>query len=492
MYRIHEEYGVYAVKYALKNIFRMPKKSIPVFLMIFILLFVSSFGLFIRALCAEKIEKSFGILNGTVRFTPKNTANPIKYSDILDLRDVYGCLTGVYAEKSYSCELGKFVTDPGTGNTTYEYLKFLGIQKAKYDYVNYTVTGVTQTQAAELFYTGDCYIKEGYAISETDNTEKNLKVVISDKFAELNSLKIGDKISLSPYSLYDDNFSANGGMNGTSLTVGGIYSYRTRYDSDKTLSTENMYNIVYIPMSVLGYTTDRMLAIAQDFYNRHGLSLNTRAYELNCDEVFVKISDTALIPALREDIGKLGIYNLELTEYTSDSSNSAASRLSEIIGISMIFVIAVCFLIFGLVVLFGANSRKRELAVLCALGQSRNKTATRYFLEIFVIFLAALILTFAAFTAFVRVGGQAAAEYINSEKTAQMIVSKDALYVINGSPDTYIFEGGDDMGTLMEKYIIPETALTLCVGIGVLMLSFVLIYFYIRRLDIVTSAGGKE
>lgn len=478
------------MKYALRNIFRLPSKSVPVFLMIFLLLFVSSFGFFISGLCREKVEKSFGILKGTALISTENQGNPLSYSDAEDISAMYGCITDLYASSTFDCELGRFTVNPETKKSEYENLKYFGLvvelDQAKF----YSVCGLTDMEIAKEFISGECYMKEGFGISGEDNAEKNKKAVISDKFAELNNIGIGDEISIAPISLYKGytNIIPVKGLGNISLTVGGIYSFRSEYDDSTAKGSDSPYNRVYLPMSVL-----------RDIYKKGAKTAisrmpgtNDRVTELSCDEAYFKMTDTSLIPRLQDDLAEQGIYNIRLTEYTPDSLNSAASRLANIIGISMIFVIIVSFLVLALLLLFGANSRKRELTVLCALGQSRRKTAANYLSEVFILFLAALILTFAVFSIFVCTEGTTAAEYINSEKTARMIKTMTASEIINNNPETYIFSESDDISAIFEKYIIPDTVFSMCIGLCAAIVSSVIIYVYIKKLEIVASAGGKE
>ena len=139
------------------------------------------------------------------------------------------------------------------------------------------------------------------------------------------------------------------------------------------------------------------------------------------------------------------------------------------------------------------NSRRREFAVLAALGMKRMKIALSFFGEVFAVFVAALLVCASLYAVTVRSVAAPVSEYLeSSEEAADSSEMRLSGLFTENEAKKQREENMADIGYLSESYILPSLGITLAASLAVLFIAVLPIYLSIKRLNPLTDSGGKE
>lgn len=484
------------MRYALRNIVRLPSRSIILFILSCVLLFSSMFGIFVISVCKESLSRTFGPLNGTAIVTDKEGYPFISYNVARDICASSSSIKGLWAEKSYEAIL-KDIKYTGEGDFKKQYAVY-GEPEEKEE--GFMLVACTDMSCCDEFFGGRAELVSGSLISDSDNENSYLKIVISDKLAELNGLSLGDDITLNMYSMFSDfdtsvYYSSQPAFADwfRTYTIGGIY--KNISSSSYTASSAYLLddNRVYIPISTITDYTENELS-----YNYYLISSPLSAKFDNPvlipDSTYLFLNDIGDIGKAEDAINKIGFAkDIKLTEFVSDASSSPAARLSKIMYIMIALTVVAGFSILALIILFYMNSRKREFAVLSALGKKRVKTALSFFAEISVIIMVSVIICALAFALCSYLTAEPISVYLNASESSVKTQNSDSdMYISSTLHEDEAVRKITDFSYLLSAFILPAFSSAVIVTLLLEIILFIFIYAYIKRIDILAAAGGKQ
>ena len=507
------------MKYILRNLIRLRKNSILLFLFAVLVMILSSFGVFVAQLCKETEARSFGPLYGYYYVTNDDNEVFLGYSQLKKIREHSNVISDIQAERRLKCILkGASYIGEGRYVTTELKINYSTMKREEVtgEFVHgFMLIGTTSTEICEEFYSGTTVITEGSGISEYDNENGFLKVVVSDSFANQNGLSIGDLINVNIWSLivgYDyskyseDVLPLSGGIKADTIfvpfTIGGIYHTYKNNTISCAAPSEDANNALYIPISSM----DDLLGMYDDTENnRYCLNFIVQNLRLfngysptaamgMLDRAYIKISSNRYASALEERINAIGFYdNVKLTLFTSDSTGLPSSRIFRIVSSALFVIMAAGFVMLVLILIFSIISRKREFNCLVALGKSRARVALSYFGEVAVIILIALIISSMLFGLIVFIFGGTISESLNNADSTFLYINKRSADVLTPNVINAIRnERMLDFANLRDTYILPTFALTSVATASVLAAILIVVMLTIKRINVLRAMGeGK-
>ena len=534
------------MRHVFRNILRFPKKTAVVFILVSTILLLSMSGTFIITLCGEISSRTVGPLDGTVVVTDTDGERFVLYEAAKDIRDAYPAVKEVEAAAEYEVQPVDLKCINGAGKTLIDYSDYreyvFGPDAEPVDCAvlsrDMKLVAVTSSDICREFYSGDAELVEGSLISREDCENEHMKIVISDKLAELNGLKLGDSVKINALSmfikppqpreqisvdwkegdpvlysvgfLYEDYMLELGDKLSTmTFTVGGIYRNLADNKNVASAAADINDNRVYVPISVVSKKlddinrdglfaarVDRYLYVHSFITWRKDNNQYLSPQDLRCvpTRLYLRLSDMSYADELEDEINALGFYkDVKLTPFTNEAGTSPAAKILIIVRYSLIGVMAAGFAIILLVIIFNLNSRRREFAVLAALGMKRIKIALSFFGEVFIVFAAALLICAAAYTAAVRSVAAPVSDYLESnEEAADSREVRLSTELAGNEAKKQRAESMTDMGYLTEKYIAPSLGITLIGALTVLFIVLLPTYFSMKRINPLTDSGGKD
>ncbi|MBO4216833.1 MAG: hypothetical protein J5940_02700 [Clostridia bacterium] len=535
------------MRYVFRNIVRFPKKALVLFMLVSIILLLSLSGMFVITLCGEISDRTVGPLGGTVVVTDSDGERFMLYEAAKRISASSHVVDSVEAIAEYDvqpmgakCINGEDAVPIGLS----EY-RFHMIDNEEWkDYPaavlsrDMKLVGVTTTDICREFYSGNAELVEGSLISREDCDNELLKIVISDKFAELNGLKLGDSVKIDALSifikpsgsyvwalteltgddiarhyvtfLYEDYIIELGEeLTTMTFTVGGIY--RNLIDNKNSAATASDINDnrVYVPISVVSrklddINSDKTFNQRKDGYLYLGTlmpNINEKEQylfpqDLRCvpSRLYLRLADMSMSDELEEAINEIGFYKeVKLTPFTNEAGTSPAAKILIIVRYSLLGVMAAGFAILLLVIIFNMNSRRREFAVLAALGMKRMKIALSFFGEVFVVFVAALLVCASVYIFTVRSVAAPVSEYLEgAEEAADSREFRMSIDLAENEAKKQRGDNMNDMGFLAKSYILPSLGITLAGTSAVFFIALIPVYFSMKKINPLTDSGGKE
>ena len=469
----------------------------------FAILFLSMFGVLIVGLCEENRERFYGPLDGSVHVTDENfmpfftyeaaevisqnaegitkisavMTRPVHFSDMTYLRK------DQYLRNTYAWE--RMYYPAGTRETEY--------------HEGFLLCAVTSMDILEEVYSGNLVMTEGTMIREGNNEVCANKIVISASVAKLNGLRLGDRVSLDPFSVFREEESAARAylQSDTEYApyeyiVGGIYENCSDNTLSAPLPSEIYENKVYIPISTL---TDMAKDEYLLFYGESNFVGDS--YEMPSvipDRLYFHVENIGDSSVLEEKINEIGFSEtILLSPYMSDAASSPSARLSEIISLLLVGVMGLGFLILVLAVLFNMKARHRELAVLVALGEKRSRVSFSFFAEVVILTVASLVCGGLLLMIAVSVFAVPISNYLYAaEFSSKISYESAALFLLGNGAQTAVAEKMEDFSFLFVRYILPSIAISAGMALIILLLIWGIIFLYIRKINALSGVGGKE
>ncbi|MBQ8498055.1 MAG: hypothetical protein IJ489_11470 [Clostridia bacterium] len=484
------------MRYAVRNLFRLKASTVFSLLIAFSIFFLSTFGFFLRLLCENNRKRFYGVLDGSVHATDEQLNPYLTYDAALTLAEDADVITRVSAVKRYTA----FFSDVRyVGYGTYRRARYSGEERTEDGKANYlkgfSVVAVTSMDILEEVYSGKLTLEKGSFITDGDTQNK---IVISKELAEENGLSVGDILTLDTLSLFQTEAEAVRFQLTEDLydrlnfdyeyVIGGIYTHAE--DNSAAVSEPwNLHsNTVYVPITTM-IDASESEGVQHLFHDEgyYALSVNPTVIP---DALYLHLSDMNETEILEREINAIGFAKtVKLTEFVSDTASSPSARLSDILSYTTVGLIAVGFVVLGLSVFFNMRVRRRELAVLTALGKKRNAVSVSFFLEIALILLVALVLSGIVMIVTIYLCEIPLTEYLYTAEISSKFLSETA--------DIYLFEntaGGNLIVASVDitRYILPCLRFALVSAALLMVFLYVVIRSYCHRIHPLYDIGGKE
>lgn len=248
----------------------------------------------------------------------------------------------------------------------------------------------TKSENDSYFTDGGFELTEGSPIV----TETGNQVLIHEKFAKRNELSVGDTLLLR--DVEDQTRTIP-------VTVVGIFTNTKEQDSIGIAPSCDLYdNIMFTDLataSFLLYGTEGETSVQYgDFY-------------VNDPD------DLEQIMAEVQGIDSMDWANCTLTRYDNDYQNAKESLagLQNIVFIAIAVVSLICFLVLALFLTLRLRGRIHETGVYLAMGISKGSVLMQYLLEVVIVAVLALLLSFGASSAISHQIGNSLLSQVTSE-----------------------------------------------------------------------------
>ena len=243
--------------------------------------------------------------------------------------------------------------------------------------------GYNRSELSHYFQTNTLELTEGRHICETD---RNV-VIISDKVAEKNHLKVGDYITGEVSELIANGGDMNIILGKVELEIIGIFHANiTQVTNEYTIEREIIENLQFVD----AVTMVKMTRVCDEYNDEVWSPLPATLYFYvdNPDEL------EAIIKRVkeREDIDWEGL----MVEVNDSTYQSALSPLQTINGLAVflfVFILIVCVVLLTLILRMWMKTRKKEMGILLSIGVGQKKIICQFLLEGFIILFIAVLLS---------------------------------------------------------------------------------------------------
>ena len=390
------------IRRALLYLRRKYNRSILLFLLLFVLSFALLIGLSVWNSISSVTRAVQQELGTSVIFrVPSYITNDAAYYE--DVTDSFGnsqksyvgpklnndtihqILAQVPNIKDYNAELDHYVhVDDAKlipGLFDYTETEFLASETMVY--------GITTTELYSKFRSGAFELVEGRHITADDQ----FKVLISEEFAEINQLKIGDHVTV----------SVRDGM------IGGADQYRL-WGDPKALEIVGIFH-------VNGYQpTGQWVNESKNTYNWLLTDIATADYFNTLDdkvlyggrthEVFYRnvtffVDDPTLLDQTIDQISSLdfidtALYEISLDDTMYQSTVDPLQSMRNMVAGTVLVIAVGCFVVLCVVFTMWVKSRRREIAIYLSLGLRKITILGQFVMEAAIVALAALVIATAA------------------------------------------------------------------------------------------------
>lgn len=295
----------------------------------------------------------------------------------------------------------------------------------------------------------DNYFKEvGFELIEgktISSTNKN-KALIHEDFAKRNHLEIGDAIILEAMS---DEASE------VEVIVSGIFTNTKEQESIGSIPSCDLYeNIIF---------TDLTTASALMYGTKEKTSVEYGDFYVNDPEELERIIEDV------QTISGIEWGKCVLTKYDNDYQNAKESLtgLQNIVFIAIVAVLFIGFAILSLFLILQMRGRIRETGIYLAMGFSKGTILAQYVLEVLIIAVFTLIISYGTSTLICNEIGQTLFSQVTAEKYETVDLAENELGQEEGIQNTDKNLGLSEIEILVstEDYrIVWILTLGICLG----------------------------
>ena len=232
----------------------------------------------------------------------------------------------------------------------------------------------TNSENDSYFTDGGFELMEGTAITSANKNS----VLIHEKFAERNNLSVSDTMRLS--NVENENRAVD-------VTVAGIFTNTKEQDSVGIAPSYDLYdNIVFADLSTVSYL----------LYGTEGkTSVQYGDFYVNDPDELDRIMSEV------KEIEGVNWNDCTLTRYDNDYQNAKESLtgLQNIVFIAIAVVSVICFLVLALFLTLRLRGRVHETGVYLATGISKGAVLMQYLLEVLIVAVIALLISYGASSA---------------------------------------------------------------------------------------------
>lgn len=370
-------------------------------------------------------------------------------------------------------------------------------------------------------------LKDGRVFTEDDIKDGKSVVVISDKVAEANDLRVGDKMVLDQVKeSYDFGFSAEEGDSGSeteekteeapqkvskdyAVEVIGIYQVeqvenkkKKENEQDQMQSQMDLYdrlNVIYMPNNFLEKMRLEMFDLEYDSFpgnfigGEEGKTLS-KEEALKQFQEYVPINATYILkkPEVIADFkvqgndilakNKLDYYKILVSSDKYDSVAGPVKGMSRISKLVLIVSVIASIFIITLVVILFLRDRKHELGIYLSLGETRSKVVGQIVIEVVAVALLAITLSVFSGNFLAKSFSSSLIATQTTDNPDEMMMMDPDSWALNNISSTNVSEGD-----VVDAYDIKLTPtyiiLFYIVGLGVILVSTVAPLVYIMRLN---------
>ena len=318
----------------------------------------------------------------------------------------------------------------------------------------------TNTEFDSYFTGGLLELTEGRHINSKNDESA---VIISEELAELNGLKVGDKLILH-ISEFKASMS-NIDFEKTKKEVEIVGLFHATAKSSAALSNWSMDNAIYTTMNVAAHVRPDTL---------------DEGYEKIC----FYVSDPAELESIAEKVKKLpdidpSDFIIKCDSSSVDSVSKPLSNMNDLISVLIVSVLAVGAVILYLILSARVKERVHESGILLSLGFSKGNIVGQYLTEAIVIAAAAFLLSVFASGAVAKAAGDRLIEYTMSESSDsaggsdKLGTNVDGGVIVGSDDFAPKFEGNGKL-TEIEVCIKPEAvAILFAAGLSVVVVSVI-------------------
>lgn len=268
--------------------------------------------------------------------------------------------------------------------------------------------GYNKSELSHYFQTNTLELTEGRHICETD---RNV-VIISDKVAEKNHLKIGDHIVGEVSELIANGGDMNIILGKVELEIIGIFHANiTQVTNEYTIEWEIIENLQFVD----AVTMVEMTRVCDEYNNMRWIPLPVTLYFYvdNPDELETIIKRVKE----REDIDWEGL-TVEVNDSTYQSALVPLQTINGLAVFLFVFTLIVCVVLLALILRMWMKTRKKEMGILLSIGVGQKKIICQFLLEGFIIlFIAVLLSVGVTATVSDRMGNQILEQINGAEKS---------------------------------------------------------------------------
>lgn len=365
------------------------------FLLTIATMLLTCLTLYSATLNTEKYLKK--ALMGSFTVNAKQTEDGLSDETVHHILSMEG-LSGQYVLRSY--------TQANYQNLTG---KFLDIETEGAAYVPQGYEHAGKVVSSNHSEKDTYFTKAGFQLVQGTHitSEDKNTILIHEKFAAKNNLKIGDAIVLQDVS----------GSKEVEARVKGVFTNTKKQDAVGIAPSYDLYpNIVFTDIqtgAALLYGNDRTGSQYGDFY----------------------VEDPEKLESIIADVKKLPdnvIRQSIITKYDSDYQKAKKSleSLSNIIFTAVFVISALSFAVLSLFLIFRLRSRIYETGILLAMGMSKKRILSQYVLEVLMVAIIALLFSYAASTIIAQNAGAALiSEAVQTHGTNMDVSIKDYITI---------------------------------------------------------------
>lgn len=351
-------------------------------------------------------------------------------------------------------------------------------------FASYTAFGVKGINYPEILDIKEKKIQlaDGRVFTQEEVTKGSAVALISKKVAEVNSIKVGDTITLSLYDLdFEGQDKPQNKLSDYALKVIGIYeapaTKKTSKKSDGQEAFEEMSrnNNVYAPNAIVVRANKEEMANYQAKNPDQKVPTETYynpIYVLNKPEDVDKFKEEnqALLPQY---------YSIQASSDKYDVIAAPVQSMSKLAGSVLMVAVIAAILIITLVVLLFLRDRKHELGIYLSFGEKKGKIFGQILAEVLVTAFVAVSLSV--------VTGNLIAKGVSGNLIQQQMESQtpNGKEFIGGPADEFTPEvQTEDIVKTYQVSLTPGYVLIMyVVGMGTVLLATVVPLGYILRLN---------
>lgn len=374
---------MYIVKNAINNLFRNKGRNIFLFLIFLIIILASSIGIIIHNTMKEIImdyssrfevtgflkADYFSFLgeassNGLISMPDITAEDYESYADSKYVKSYYAYgetpvhvdgLLAVGEEDNSEDVMSSIVQDPD------------GLDSIFYD-ITGKLSGYTDLSLLTDFIEGNRKIVEGKVFELED------ECIISEGFAEINHLKVGDQITTKLCRI--------DAAQEITLKITGIYRDSNQYGNSASADTNPLNNIIT--------NYDTLAKFSSDYYDV---------------QVQFVLTSPEVIGAFEKELVKKGLpdgYYLSTNEQDYNSIVAPVKGLKKITQIFLGVVLLLGVIILVITVLLSVKERKNEIGVLRARGMTKSKILLQFISENSILVIICLTIGLSSGTLIAR------------------------------------------------------------------------------------------
>ena len=336
----------------------------------------------------------------------------------------------------------------------------------------------------------------GRLFSEQEVSNLTYVALISQNFADTNSLGIGSSLTIQnivwnmqDHLEIDENFYVEENIfaqRSYTFEIIGIFEPQVEYDTgDEWIDIEfqnQIENLIYVPSTV---------SIASNLYQSEHMAvmeLGEKYRQANFDEMILYhniyvLYDFADMKNFAQAVERIApeFYTATYTSDTFQNITSVMQSISQLaIAVLWVAIIASVTILSLLIVLF-IRERRQEIGILLALGERRGVIVLQAISEVLIVALIAVVLSLFVGS---LISGSISESMLMNDLIAGQAADQNTTF---SNLDRMGFSNNVSIEEVLASYSVsldlPTIAIFFAIGIGVVIISIIIPMLYILRLN---------